>query len=212
MLSLKKTTSLDVIDTNVSRELPFARLPESMRVEVRRLLFMLNANRPWSSMAVTSASPRAGVSSVCCMIAIALAEAGTDVALFDASNSHLGRTPWFDPDPEKARRMVGRPELTVWTASSRIRVVTQTLEPTIASHALHEQAVQQIAQPGATVLIDCPSMERSPEAFAFASATDGVLLVIESGRDRRDTVQESVRSLKAAKIPLLGVLINKRRD
>ncbi len=61
------------------------------------------------------------------------------------------------------------------------------------------------------VLIDCPSLKTSTAAALLAPSVDGVVLVVEAGRTRREEIQSAQRTLELTKAPFLGFVLNKRK-
>jgi Mrp family chromosome partitioning ATPase len=60
------------------------------------------------------------------------------------------------------------------------------------------------------VLIDCPSISASNEALSLGSAADGVILVLKANATRKDRARSAVRDLQAAKVKVLGAVLNQR--
>jgi hypothetical protein len=61
------------------------------------------------------------------------------------------------------------------------------------------------------VLIDCPSLKTSTAAAQLAPLVDGVALVIEAGRTRRDEIQSAQRTLALTPGRFFGFVLNKRQ-
>ena len=59
-------------------------------------------------------------------------------------------------------------------------------------------------------LIDCSSLKESSDLLSVAPFVDGVLLVIEANRTRREQIQHAERTIEAARGKLLGHILNKR--
>jgi len=59
-----------------------------------------------------------------------------------------------------------------------------------------------------TVLIDCEPVGLSSQVLRLAPMIDGVLFVVEAGRERRATVARAVLEMRQAHLPLLGVIVN----
>ena len=59
-------------------------------------------------------------------------------------------------------------------------------------------------------IIDCPSLRTSGDLLSIAPFVDGVLLVIEANRTRRDEPRKAEQSVVAAGGKLLGYILNKR--
>ena len=61
-------------------------------------------------------------------------------------------------------------------------------------------------------IIDCPAMRDSGDLLSIAPFVDGVLLVIEANRTRREEPQQAQQSIAAAGGKLLGFILNKRTN
>lgn len=59
-------------------------------------------------------------------------------------------------------------------------------------------------------IIDCPSLKESGDLLSVAPFVDGVILVIEANRTRRDEPRQAEQSIAAAGGNLLGYILNKR--
>lgn len=60
------------------------------------------------------------------------------------------------------------------------------------------------------VLVDCPEMSSSNEALSLGAAADGVVLVLKANATRKDRARSAVRDLQAAKVKVLGAVLNQR--
>jgi Mrp family chromosome partitioning ATPase len=60
------------------------------------------------------------------------------------------------------------------------------------------------------VLVDAPPVNGSPEALTWARLADGVILVLEANSTRREAARKAKETLEAAKVTLLGAVLNKR--
>ena len=61
-------------------------------------------------------------------------------------------------------------------------------------------------------IIDCPALRDSGDLLSIAPFVDGVLLVIEANRTRREEPIQAEQSITAAGGKLLGFILNKRTD
>jgi hypothetical protein len=59
-------------------------------------------------------------------------------------------------------------------------------------------------------IIDCPSLKESGDLLSVAPFVDGVILVIEANRTRRDEPRQAEQSITAAGGTMLGYILNKR--
>jgi Mrp family chromosome partitioning ATPase len=60
------------------------------------------------------------------------------------------------------------------------------------------------------VLVDCPAMSVSNEVLSLGSVADGVVLVLKANATRKDRARSAVRDLQAAKVKVLGAVLNQR--
>lgn len=61
------------------------------------------------------------------------------------------------------------------------------------------------------ILIDCRPLKSSSEAAVLASSVDGVVVVVEAGRTRKEEIMNAQRTVEVAGGKLLGFVLNKRR-
>jgi Mrp family chromosome partitioning ATPase len=58
--------------------------------------------------------------------------------------------------------------------------------------------------------MDTPPMSSYSDAALLGQLTDGVILVIDSASTRREPARIAKENLEAAKIPVLGAVLNRR--
>jgi cellulose biosynthesis protein BcsQ len=61
------------------------------------------------------------------------------------------------------------------------------------------------------VLIDCPSLKVSSDATTLAPIVDGVAVVVEAGRTRRDQIHRTKKVIEQVGGNFLGFVLNQRR-
>lgn len=61
-------------------------------------------------------------------------------------------------------------------------------------------------------IIDCPAMSVSGDLLSIARFVDGVLLVVEANRTRRESPRQARQRIEAAGGKLLGIVLNKYRS
>jgi hypothetical protein len=59
-------------------------------------------------------------------------------------------------------------------------------------------------------IIDCPSLGESGDLLSIAPFVDGIILVVEANRTRRDQPRQAEQRISAAGGKLLGYILNKR--
>jgi Mrp family chromosome partitioning ATPase len=60
-------------------------------------------------------------------------------------------------------------------------------------------------------LIDCPSVQSSYTAATLGANVDGVILVVEADRTKRDQIRRAQQTIEMSNGKLLGLVLNKRR-
>ena len=61
------------------------------------------------------------------------------------------------------------------------------------------------------VFLDCSALKTSDNAALFAPAVDGVVVVVEAERTRKEQVRNALNTIETANGNLLGCVLNKRR-
>jgi Mrp family chromosome partitioning ATPase len=61
------------------------------------------------------------------------------------------------------------------------------------------------------ILLDCPSLRAADDAIFLAPETDGVMVVVEADRTRRDAIENAKHTIETADGNLLGFILNKRQ-
>ena len=61
------------------------------------------------------------------------------------------------------------------------------------------------------VLLDCGALETSVDLLRLAPATDGVVLVVEAGRTRKEQLDRAMHVIREAQGKLIGFVLNKRQ-
>jgi hypothetical protein len=105
------------------------------------------------------------------------------------------------------------------------------LRPDESEHGVHEMDLQEYA-PGPLwdssweyrrdvlealrgwfdyVFVDCPALRGGHDVLSVAPFADGVILVVEADRTRREQVLNAEKSIEFARGRLLGHVLNKRR-
>ena len=60
------------------------------------------------------------------------------------------------------------------------------------------------------LLIDTPAIDSYPDALLLGQLTDGIVLVVDSHSTRREPARIAKENFEAARIPVLGAVLNKR--
>ena len=70
--------------------------------------------------------------------------------------------------------------------------------------------IAELKKEFAYVLIDTPAMKTAPDCGLIGRLTGGVVLVLAANSSKRDTAINTRMMLEAAKVPILGAVLNRR--
>ncbi len=195
---------------------PASGLAESARAIRTNLLFM-SPDHPFSMLAVTSAAPSEGKTTVACAIAIAMAQTGQDVLILDC-----------DMRRPRLHRIFGRSnDAGVTTAlldiDSLDSAISQTDVPNLhvlpsgplppnPADLLHSEAFARLL--GALgkrykrVIIDTPPVVPVTDAAVLSTKVDGTVLVVRSSRTTKDLARQAMRALNDVGANVVGGVLN----
>jgi protein-tyrosine kinase len=225
---------VQVEDQIIDREIPAARSrrngcrPHNLQLLLASLNDGAQRLREGVAIAFTSASLGEGVSHVTQLFAIELARhTGRRTLIIDAERlQRLGiedylQMPWNCHQtnienvwmlPAKARRKNGAGQ----TEADRnhehpkrsflVRVAKQGED---IDTGLNSVDALRVAFDN--ILIDCRSLQDSPDVAVLASSVDGVVIVVEAGQARRDEILNAQRTVETSGGNFLGFVMNKRR-
>jgi protein-tyrosine kinase len=60
------------------------------------------------------------------------------------------------------------------------------------------------------VIVDAGALDTGTEGVVLGSLSDGVVLVLKANSSRRDNARKSMKELQSARVPILGVVLNRR--
>jgi MinD-like ATPase involved in chromosome partitioning or flagellar assembly len=166
---------------------------------------------------VVGAHRGVGVTTLCRQIAIGLAASGRSVVVIDGNASHaelheqfgIGITPGAGEVASSgspfasALQKIG-PGLSVLPAGSW---ETGVMPSSSAAWSILAERAREAAD---LVLFDAGSPE-NPAMASVVGVSDGVVVIAEAGRSRWEQVSAVVDGIAELKIPVLGVVLNRRR-
>lgn len=212
---------------NEGTELVALTAPRSAAAEAYRTLRtniqFASPDSPVHSMLATSTSPEDGKSTTIANLAITFAASGSPTILVDADlrRPHLHKLLGLPNEAgltslvaEMAKRKEGEmPELPLQeTKVPNLRVLTSGPTPPNPAEILASQRMAEILQMlkgnAEYVLIDTPPIIAVTDAAVLAPRVDGVLLIVNAGKTRRDLAVKARDMLKQVNANLLGVVLN----
>ncbi|MBL8208035.1 MAG: hypothetical protein JNM09_27630 [Blastocatellia bacterium] len=164
-------------------------------------------------VAFTSPTPRAGVTYVVKSLATELARHSEKRILV----ANLSRLQQFGAAQSLQQQ---RGDLrNLWTLEGELEENTSQAMVPRESHIaiwqrnaeLRQASLEALQMSFDYVLLDCPSLKMSTAAALLAPLVDGIALVVEAGRTRRDEIQSAQRTLELMKAPFFGFILNKRK-
>lgn len=191
---------------------------EAYRV-LRTNLQFTSIDRPLRTLMVTSPAPSEGKSLTSANLAAAIARGGRRVILMDVDlhrprlhrlfgvSNNVGVTSALladHPNIENLLQATQIPDLMVLT--------TGPLPPNPAELLGTARMKHLIADLGAhadMVILDTPPVVALADAAILSSQTDGVLLVLDATRTRREVAKRAMASLNQVKARVVGALLNR---
>jgi non-specific protein-tyrosine kinase len=167
-------------------------------------------------MLVTSPGPNEGKSTVLANLAIAIAESGRRVIAADCDlRRPILHTLFGLPDRPGLTTMILDedlpPPLQPTNVPNLRLLASGPLPPNPAELLASERMVRvidRLAVDGDLILFDSPPLGPVSDAAVLAARVDGVLMVVDSGRTRRDTARQAKEQLERVGARLLGVVLN----
>jgi Mrp family chromosome partitioning ATPase len=98
------------------------------------------------------------------------------------------------------------------TESGRSFVVPEHRSLWESSWQYRRDCIEMLRSEFDYTIIDCPSLEESGDLFGVAPFVDGVILVVEANRTRRDQPRQAEQSIGAAGGTVLGCILNKQTN
>ncbi len=169
-------------------------------------------------LAITSAQPKEGKTTVAITLAITFAQAGKKVLLIDADlrnpslhrllqlGNSMGLTNYLaaDAQPVEVAHPVLLDNLFV-IPSGPLPPNPVELLSTPKMAALLSLAAERFDQ----VILDCPPVLGLADALILGNMAQATLLVMEAGVTPRPVVQDALKRLRSARVHILGSVVNK---
>ncbi|NYH82967.1 capsular exopolysaccharide synthesis family protein [Actinopolymorpha cephalotaxi] len=190
---------------------------EAFRV-LRTNLQFTNVDQPSKVFVITSSVPDEGKTSTSCNLAIALAQAGSRVALVegDLRRPRVAEYLGLEPAVGLTTVLIGRVALTnalqEW-GTPGLSVLTSGEVPPDPAELLQSKAmagvIEELRRSFDVVLIDAPPLLPVTDGALLAAQAHGALLVVRFGRTTRDQVRSSVERLDSVHARLVGTVLNR---
>lgn len=182
---------------------------------LRTNLKFVDVDRPPRVIAVTSALPAEGKSTVAANLAATLAETGASVCLVDADlrRPSLARILGLVRDAGLTTVLIGQAEVRqVLQSAGSFSVLSSGAVPPNPAELLSTAKLRSVLN-SLTEMFDHVVVDTSPtllvaDTSVIAPVVDGFLLVVRAARTSRGQIADTVRSLQRAGTPVLGAILN----
>ncbi len=191
---------------------------EAMRA-VRAAVVSAAPGSVGQSLVVAAPDRRDGASLVAAGLAIAFARSGERVLLLDANLRMPGQRRLFElgaaAEIGLVELLIGRANpdaVIIDTAVRRLDVLSaggiRPNSPELLHTARFSRVVQNLKSDYDRVIIDAPPVLGQADARVLASHCDAAILVARAGRSTSDRVAAASEVMRAARVPLLGTVLN----
>lgn len=187
---------------------------EAIREIRANLLFVLGSQQ--LSVAITSLNAGEGKSFLASNLAVSVGESGTSVLIVDADLRRPVQHQIFGVPqrPGLSNTVLNEAEpgrLPADTAYENVRVVPSG--PPITRRGeeveLFLHAIPRFKEFANVIVVDTPPLRTTPDVRLLGVATDGVVLIVESGSVRTAEVRHAIDSLAAVGAQVAGVVLGK---
>lgn len=191
---------------------------ESYRI-LRTNLQFAAVDRPLRKIMITSPTPEEGKTVTTANLGIAQAQAGRTVIIIDADlhkprqhhhfqlPNNVGLTTALldeDPNLDFLLQQTSFPNLWVMTSGPMPPNPAELL-----GSAHMRQLLEQLQQRADIILLDSPPVTVLSDATILSTQSDGVLLILDSGKTRAEIAKRAVTALRQVNAHIIGALLNR---
>lgn len=199
---------------------PRSPVSESYRT-LRTNLSFSSLDRPLRTLVITSAAPDEGKSTTIANLAVTMAQSGRKTILVDCDMRRPSLHTIFglSLEPGLTNMLLNEnsaPPLQN-TEVENLQLLTSGAKPPnpadlLGSNKL-DKVIARLTETADIVLFDAPPVIAVTDAAVLGSKVDGVLLVVQAGKTRRDHAERAKEMLEKANVNIIGVtLTNAPKD
>ncbi|OME80791.1 capsular biosynthesis protein [Paenibacillus sp. FSL A5-0031] len=175
-------------------------------------------NQKLQIIMVTSSKPSEGKSTTCANMAVAFAQANKKVLLIDAdlrkpSQHHIFGKSNRSGLTTALLNQLKLEDIIQFTNTENLSIIQAGPTPPNPSELLSSEQMAELLKTARerydVVIIDTPPIMSVTDAQIVATQSDGVVLVIDSGKVKKDVALKAKASLEHVKANLIGVVLNK---
>ncbi len=201
--------------------------PESVESEAFRTLrtTLAFSGRDRERIAITSAEPSDGKTTVLVNLGVALTHADKRTLLIDGDLRRPGLSRWFQLRTAGGLSEILRgeqpldvmvPQRVQSSGIPRLDILPCGPKPSDPVELLSGPRLEELLAWAETkydqVIIDCPPILAASDAAVIGRVTDGLLLVVQPEKNHRRLVLRAVNALAALEVGLVGIVANRIRD
>jgi non-specific protein-tyrosine kinase len=182
---------------------------------LRTNLSFYSLDEPLRTLVVTSPAPDEGKSTTIANLAVTVAQSGRRTVLVDCDLRRPSLHEIFEvPNSTGLTTMVldeNAPIRLQETSVPNLALLTSGPKPPNPADLLGSQHVERVLETLAgqadMVLIDAPPILGVTDAVVLGARVDGVLLVVNAGKTRRDHAERAKELLEKARVRIVGVAL-----
>jgi polysaccharide biosynthesis transport protein len=185
---------------------------------IRAQIFLSSGPVSIRTLAITSANPGEGKTSIAGSLAVAIARTGRRVLLVDADMRrsqldrlfNVGSSPGLsnimagDAPPSEALTQSTVQGLFILPSGTRVESPGDLLD-----HERFQRLIQSFEQVFDLVIVDCPPVTVAADATIVANAVTSVLFVVGSGTTSPEAARGALERLMSVQARVVGVVLNK---
>lgn len=198
--------------------------PRSTEAEAIRLLRanleFAAAAQPITTLALTSAGPGEGKSTVTANLGVVMAQSGLTTVIIDADLRKPSQHRIFNVANDRGlTTLMTHPDQPWEQVGARVAVPGLTLIPSgpippnpadLLSLDRMSVLLSRISDEADIILIDTPPILAVSDPLVIGTKTDGMILLARAGHTRRDRLQKAASSLQQAGVRLVGIVVNQQ--
>lgn len=180
---------------------------------------LIGSGRTWRVLAVSSAMPGEGNSTVAASLAVRWAQAGQTVLLVDADLRRPALHRLFEVDNTAGLAEILSGDAAAWQSLARatsvpgLSLVTSGAPPKDAATLLETPALarwlEQAREAADVVIVDTPAALGVADSTIVARRADAILMVVAADQTLPETAVRAKARLTATGVPLAGVVLNR---
>ncbi len=187
---------------------------------LRTNLSFYSLDNPVKTLVVTSAEPNEGKTTTAANLAVTMAQAGNKTILVDCDLRRPSLHEYFDVSSK-----IGFTEAVLQddmlplqeTGVENLRLLTSGAKPPNPADLLGsrktDELIKLLGESADFVIFDAPPVIVVTDAVVLGAKVDGVLLVLQAGKSRRDHAERAKHILEQAKVRIVGAtLTNAPKD